>query len=63
MLEGTVCEFEKAFDCVNHDILLSTLKFYGITGKDQPLFKSYLKNRCLSVIICNVIFNHNTSSN
>ena len=27
---GIFCDLEKAFDCVDHDILLSELKFYGI---------------------------------
>jgi len=28
--------------CVNHKILLTKLKFYGITGNDYKLYKSYL---------------------
>jgi hypothetical protein len=29
---GIFCNLRKAFDCVDHAILLSKLKFYGITG-------------------------------
>jgi hypothetical protein len=30
---GIFCNLKKAFDCVDHPILLSKLKFYGITGQ------------------------------
>ena len=30
LVGGIFCDLEKAFDCVNQDILLSTFKFYGI---------------------------------
>ena len=38
-------DFKKAFDCVNHEILMSKMHHYGIRGIALEWFNSYLINR------------------
>jgi hypothetical protein len=63
LVGGIFCDLEKTFECVNHDILLSKLKFYGISDKNLQLYKSYLGNRYCRKAICNDSENSNTISN
>ena len=42
---GIFADFQKAFDTVDHQILLAKLNHYGIRGVSNDWFKSYLSNR------------------
>jgi hypothetical protein len=60
---GIFCDLTKAFDCVNHDILLSKLRFYGIRGETADWFRSYLSNRKQRVEVkssnaCNISYSN-----
>ena len=63
---GVFVDLQKAFDTVDHQILLAKLNHYGIRGVSNDWFKSYLSNRSqyvsingyessLAVINCGVV--------
>jgi hypothetical protein len=51
MVGGIFCDLHKAFDCINHTILLEKLKYYRVSGKCYNLVKSYLDGRYQKVIL------------
>jgi len=53
---GTFFDLQKAFNCVNHDILLTKLEFYGITGETFKLIKTYIQGRYQRVVLNNNYF-------
>jgi hypothetical protein len=58
---GIVCDLQKAFDCVIHNILLSKLEFYGVTGRTLKLIKSYLESRYQKVVLDNNLLDSTSS--
>jgi hypothetical protein len=53
MAGGIFCDLQKAFDSVNHSILLTKFKYYGITGTTHKLIKSYLESKYQRVVLNN----------
>ena len=52
---GVFVDLEKAFDTVNHKILLRKLKYYGLRNNSLSWFASYLQNRWQHVTLNGVI--------
>ncbi len=48
---GVFCDLSKAFDCVNHSVLVSKLMDYQIKGSCIALIESYLSKRMQRTII------------
>ena len=57
---GIFCDLHKAFDCVQHKILLDKLQLYGIDGKFKTLIESYLTNRYQKVSLEKMDYNMNS---
>ena len=48
---ATFLDYQKAFDLVNHDILIEKLYCLGIRGRNLNWFRSYLSNRKMWVMV------------
>ena len=56
---GIFVDFQKAFDTVDHQILIQKLNYYGIRGISNNWFSSYLQNRTQFVSIDGFDYNVN----
>lgn len=50
LAQATFCDLSRAFDCVEHSILLDKLTYYGMSITSTNMFKSFLENR--KQIVC-----------
>jgi retron-type reverse transcriptase len=57
---GIFIDLQKAFDTVNHSILLQKLQHYGIRGIINDWFSSYLLNRIQTTQIGTVVSDKET---
>ena len=55
LIDGFSCDLEKAFDCVNHKIILFKLVFYGMTCNHYKIYKSYMTSRYQRTLLHNEI--------
>ena len=62
MVGSIFFDLEKAFDSVNHSLLINKLPYYGIAGKAQLLIDSYLSNKYQPVLLKDSRSNSNVVS-
>ena len=62
MVGGILCDLQKAFDCVNHKILLEKLELCGVEGKFKTFIESYITIRYQSITQNNITNNNNLSN-
>jgi hypothetical protein len=62
LVGGIFCDLQKAFDCVNHNILFKKMKYYGITSTAHKIMQSHLDNRYQRTVTKNKNLNKLSSS-
>lgn len=51
---GVFLDIKKAFDSINHNILIQKLEFYGFRGHISTFIRSYLTNRQQYTVVNNI---------
>jgi hypothetical protein len=51
LITGLFCDLTKSFDCVNHELLIQKLGYYGVKGSIWNWLESYLYNRKQRVVL------------
>jgi len=51
LVGGLFCDLQREFHCLNHEILLSNMRFYGILDITNKLIKSYLRDGYQRVLL------------
>lgn len=52
---GLFIDLKKAYDCVDHDILLQKLDRYGVRGRANDWIRSFLSDRCQQIVVDNKV--------
>ena len=59
-ISAVFVDLSKAFDMVDHKLLIDKLNLFGITGIENKWFESYLNNRTQCVSVNGIISNSKT---